>query len=170
MDGVTDNHFVNHLEQKLENVSFVRVDADTIDKLIDKDEKYDSVLTEDQQNELKPLIETQVEGKEGMFNVEFGALSPEASPIQITRPEFMRRMADMSKLGGGMAMMGNMPESYNVVVNSNHPLVSKIVKEGDESKKAILIGQTLDLALLSQNLLKGEELSKFINRSLELID
>jgi molecular chaperone HtpG len=170
MDGVTDNHFVNHLEQKFENSAFTRVDADTIDKLIDKDEKYDSVLSEDQQNELKPLIDAQVEGKDGMFNVEFGSLSPEASPIQITRPEFMRRMADMSKLGGGMAMMGNMPESYNVVVNSNHPLVSKIVKEGDSSKKETLIGQTLDLALLSQNLLKGEELSKFINRSLELID
>ena len=170
MDGVTDNHFVNHLEQKFENSAFTRVDADTIDKLIDKDEKYESVLSEDQQNELKPLIDAQVEGKDGMFNVEFGSLSPEASPIQITRPEFMRRMADMSKLGGGMAMMGNMPESYNVVVNSNHPLVSKIVKEGDSSKKETLIGQTLDLALLSQNLLKGEELSKFINRSLELID
>ena len=170
MDGVTDNHFVNHLEQKLENVSFTRVDADTIDKLIDKDEKYDSVLSEDQQNELKPLIETQVNSREGIFNVEFGSLAPEAQPIQITRPEFMRRMADMSKLGGGMAMMGNMPESYNVVVNSNHPLVSKIVNEGDSSKKETLIGQTLDLALLSQNLLKGEELSKFINRSLELID
>jgi molecular chaperone HtpG len=169
MDGVTDNHFVNHLEQKLENVAFTRVDADSIDKLIDKDEKYDSVLTEDQQNELKPLIETQINTREGMFNVEFGSLAPEASPIQITRPEFMRRMSDMSKLGGGMAMMGNMPDSYNVIVNSNHPLISKIVKEGDGSKKEALIGQTLDLALLSQNLLKGEELSKFINRSLELI-
>ena len=170
MDNITDNHFVNHLEQKLENTTFARVDADTMDKLINKDEKYESVLTEEQMTEAKPFFEKQVEGKDGMFNVSFESLSPDEQPVMITRPEFMRRMADMTKLSGGrMGMMGNMPESYNLVVNSNHPLISKIVKEADEANKNNLIGQALDLALLGQNMLTGEQLTNFIKRSINII-
>ena len=167
MDGFADNHFVNLLEQKLENAVFTRVDADTIDKLIDKDEKYESVLTEKQQNELKPLIEKQLDKQS--FNVVFESLSPNDQPMLITRPEFMRRMKDMSQLSGGMGI-DSLPDQLNLVVNANHPLISKIADESDNKKKEALVKQTKDLALLSQNMLKGEELTQFISRSVEMIE
>ena len=106
-----------------------------------------------------------------MANVSLKALSPEDHPVTITRPEFMRRMKDMQAVGGGggMAMFGGMPENYNLVVNVNHPIIGKVMSEKDNEKKQDIIKQTADLALLSQNMLKGEELTNFINRSIELI-
>jgi len=169
LDTPIDSHFVNFLESKLENTSFVRVDADTIDKLINKEEAQPSKLSEEQQNTLKPIVEKVVPKER--FTVVFESLSEKDSPILVTQPEFMRRMKDMSAMGGGggMGFMGTMPEMYNLVVNSNHPLISKILAESDAVKQEQLTKQATDLALLSQNLLKGEELTKFIKRSVELI-
>jgi molecular chaperone HtpG len=168
MDSMIDPHFINFLESKLENTSFVRVDSDTIDKLIRKDEPMPSKLSDEEKDALRPVIEEQLPKEQ--FNVMFESLSETEAPMLITRPEFMRRMKDMSALGGGMNMFGNMPEMHNLVVNTNHPLVTKIVSESDAEVKKKLIKQTADLALLSQGLLKGEELTKFIKRSVEMIN
>jgi molecular chaperone HtpG len=168
MESPLSAHFVGKLEQKLENISFVRVDSDTIDKLINKDEKQISKLSEKDQEKLKPVIEEVV--PKDKFMVIFESLSEKDQPFSITQPEFARRMKDMNQLGGGGGgMMGMMPEMYNLVVNSNHPLISRIHAEKDKKKKKQLTKQAADLALLSQNMLKGEEMSKFISRSLELI-
>jgi len=169
LDSPIDSHFINQLESKLENTSFVRVDADTIDKLIKKEDAQPSKLSEDEQKKLQPVIESIVPKEK--FTVVFESLSEKDAPMLITKPEFMRRMKDMSALGGGgMNFYGSMPDMHNLVVNSNHPLISKIVNEKDENKQKQLTKQTADLAMLSQGLLKGEELTKFIKRSVELID
>ena len=168
MDSPLDSHLVNMLESKLEKVRFVRVDSDTIDKLIEKDEPISSKLTEEEQERLKPLIEKQVEGK--MLSVQLQPLSETDAPVLITRPEFMRRMKDMSMVGGGNAFMADLPDSANLVVNTNHPLIGRILSTEDAGKQANLIRQATDLALLAQNMLKGEELTRFIRRSVELID
>ena len=168
MDGVLDNHFVNTLEQKLTDVQFKRVDADTIDKLITKDEEIPSKLDDKQKESLKPIIEGNIDKTK--FTVVFEALSENEQPFMITQSEFMRRMKDMEKLGGGGMMgMGNLPDSYNLVVNTNHNLVGNLLEEKDEKKQAALITQMYDLAMLSQNLLKGKELADFIKRSFTLI-
>ena len=167
-DSPIDSHYINQLEQKLENTSFVRVDADVIDKLIKKEETQISKLSEEEQNTLKPIVEETVPKER--FTVVFESLSEKDAPMLITKPEFMRRMKDMSAMGGGMAFYGSMPEMHNLVVNSNHPLISKILNEKDLDKKKRLTKQTADLAMLSQGLLKGEELTKFIKRSVDLID
>ncbi|CAN5431785.1 molecular chaperone HtpG [soil metagenome] len=167
-DSPIDSHYINQLEQKLENTSFVRVDADVIDKLIKKEETQISKLTEEEQKALKPIVEETVPKER--FTVVFESLSEKDAPMIITKPEFMRRMKDMSAMGGGMAFYGSMPEMHNLVVNSNHPLISKILNEKDLDKKKRLTKQTADLAMLSQGLLKGEELTKFIKRSVDLID
>lgn len=168
METMLDPHYINHLESKLKDISFVRVDSDTIDKLIKKDENSISKLSEDQQKELQPIIESVV--SKDQFTVAFENLSESDSPMLITRPEFMRRMKDMNQLGGGgMGFYGNLPDMYTLVVNSNHPLISKILNETDKEKQSGLAKQAADLALLSQGLLKGESLTKFIKRSVELI-
>lgn len=168
MDTPLSAHLVGKLEQADSNISFTRVDGDTIDKLIQKDEEIPSKLTEDDEKALKPVIE-EVVNKE-TFTVNFVSMSETDAPMTITQAEFMRRMKDMSAVGGGGMMgMGNMPDMYNLSVNSNHPLISKILAEKDDAKKKDMAKQAADLALLSQNLLKGEELSKFIKRSVELI-
>ncbi len=167
-DSPIDSHYINQLEQKLGNTSFVRVDADVIDKIIKKEESQPSKLTEEEQNTLKPIVEETVPKEK--FTVVFESLSEKDAPMLITKPEFMRRMKDMSAMGGGMAFYGSMPEMHNLVVNSNHPLISKILNEKDLDKKKQLTKQTADLAMLSQGLLKGEELTKFIKRSVDLID
>ena len=168
MDGVLDNHFINTLEQKLTDVQFKRVDADTIEKLIDKDEKLPSKLDEKQQEELKPVIEKNID--KAKFTVVFESLSETESPIIITQSEFMRRMKDMEKLGGGGMMgMGGFPETFNLVVNSNHPLVTDVLEEKVEEVQQAKVKQMYDLALLSQSLLKGKELADFIKRSFSLI-
>jgi len=168
MDSPLDSHLVNMLESKLEKVRFVRVDSDTVDKLIEKDEPVISKLNEEEQERLKPLIEKQVEGK--MLSVQLQSMSETDSPVLVTRPEFMRRMKDMSIAGGGNAFMADMPDSANLVVNINHPLIGRILQTEDADKQANLIRQATDLALLAQNMLKGEELTRFIRRSVELID
>ena len=166
MDGQLDSHFINLVERKFENSHFTRVDGDTIDKLIKKDESQVSKLSKEQEETLKPVFEAQVPKEK--FTVMFESLSEKDNPIIITQNEFMRRMMEMQKMQPG-GFMGNMPEMYNLVVNSNHPLVSKILEEKDEQKKNQTAKQLADLALLSQNLLKGEELAAFIKRSLEII-
>lgn len=169
MDTPLTAHLVGKLEQQESNLSFTRVDGDTIDQLIKKEEEIPSKLSEDDEKKLKPIIEG-VLPKES-FSVNFVSMSEKDQPMTITQAEFMRRMKDMSAVGGGGGMMGmgNMPDSYNLAVNANHPLVSKILTEKDEMKQKEMAKQAADLALLSQNLLKGEELSKFIKRSVELI-
>ena len=168
-DSPIDSHYINQLESKLENTSFVRVDADTIDKLIKKDEVQPSKLSEEEQNQLKPVVEAVVPKEK--FTVAFESLSEKDAPMLITKPEFMRRMKDMSALGGGgMSMYGSLPDMFNLVVNSNHPLISKILNEKNNDKQKELTKQAADLAMLSQGLLKGEDLTKFIKRSVELID
>ncbi|KAF0202832.1 MAG: molecular chaperone [Bacteroidetes bacterium] len=166
MDGPIDNHFVNTLEQKFENSSFVRVDADVVDKLIKKEDAMPSKLTEEEQNKIKPVFD-EIVGKEN-YTVVFESLSETDMPLQITRPEFMRRMKDMSSLGG-MSYMGSLPDSYNLVVNSNHPLISKLNSDESADENKELAKQLFDLARLSQNLLKGEELTGFIKRSINII-
>jgi molecular chaperone HtpG len=169
MDSPIDPHFINQLESKLENTSFVRVDADTIDKLIKKEDAQPSKLSEEEQKKLQPVVESIVAKEK--FTVVFESLSEKDAPMLITKPEFMRRMKDMSAMGGGgMNFYGSMPDMHNLVVNSNHPLISKILNEKDETKQKELTKQAADLAMLSQGLLKGEELTKFIKRSVELID
>lgn len=168
-DSPIDAHYINQLESKLTETSFVRVDSDTIDKIIKKEDSQPSKLSEDEQKQLQPIIEGLVPKEK--FSVVFESLSEKDAPILITKPEFMRRMKDMSAMGGGgMAFYGSMPDMHNLVVNSNHPLISKILKEKDADKQKQLAKQAADLAMLSQGLLKGEELTRFIKRSVELID
>jgi molecular chaperone HtpG len=232
MDGHLDTHFINHLEQKFKDSRFVRVDADVVDKLIEKEESKESKLTSDEQQKLTPAFKSQLPEKAN-FIVQYEALSETDSPVIITQSEFMRRMKDMSALGGGMNFYGEMPDSYNLVINGNHPLILKISKElesgvGEEikkledkikpieknkadldsankdkkdeeisqeekdrieklnskisdlnKKKEEILGnfgkenkqvkQLIDLALLANNMLKGEELTKFVKRSIELL-
>jgi len=167
LESPLTSHLISKLEQKIENFSFARVDADTIDKLIEKEEDLPSKLSEDEQKAIQPLIEDSVEKEK--FTVQFQSMSEKDQPMIITQAEFMRRMKEQQMTGGGN-MFGAMPEMYNLVVNSNHPLIGEIVSESDETKKKELISQVVDLAMLSQNMLKGEALSKFIKRSVDLIN
>ena len=170
MDSPLDAHLINHLESKLNNTQFVRVDADTVEKLIKKEDAQPSKLTEAEQTALKPIVEGVVAKEK--YTVTFESLSETDSPMLITRPEFMRRMKDMQAMGGGggMNFYGAMPDMYNLVVNANHPLIGKILAEKDTTVQSQLAKQAADLALLSQGLLKGEELTKFIKRSVEMIN
>lgn len=169
LDSPLTSHFVQQLEMKLENVSFVRVDADTIDKLIEKENAIESHLTEDEKNALTPVFE-KIAGKE-KYTVQYAAMHEYDEPVRITRPEFMRRMKEQQEMGGGgMFAMGNFPEMYNLVINSNHKLISRILAETDENKKESLVNQAVDLARLAQGMLKGQELTNFIKRSAALID
>ena len=171
MDSPLDAHFVNQLEQKLENSTFARVDADIIDRLINKEEEVPSKLTDEEKEKLKPIFEAQVnsEGSKTNFTVQFENLSENEMPVSITQPEFMRRMADMQKMSGqgGMMGMGGF-EMYNLVVNANHPKVGEILRSKGENKEK-KTKQLCDLALLSQGLLKGKDLSEFLKRSVEMI-
>ena len=168
MDGVLDQHFMNTLEQKLEQTSFARVDAEIIDKLIEKEDALPSLLSEDDKKKLQPVIEQHVD--KIRFHVMFESLSASDLPVLITQNEFMRRMRDMSAMGGGGGFgFGNMPESYSLVINANHPLVTRMAAETDAEKQSLMAKQLTDLALLSQNLLKGQELTAFIKRSVDLI-
>jgi molecular chaperone HtpG len=167
MDGPFDAHFVNYLESKWADHRFARVDADTLDKLIPKDDAHPIKLSEEEQKTLKEKITGQMDASR--FNVVLESLSEQDQPMMITQPEFMRRMRDMQAYGGGAGMFGQMPVTYLLVVNANHPLMSRILSAPDEASAERLIRQASDLAMLSQNLLKGEALSAFISRSLELI-
>lgn len=166
LDSPIDSHFIGFLEQKFENASFSRVDADIIDKLVDKDDAIPSKLSKEQEEALKSLIE-KVADKD-LFSVSFESLGDKDAPVLITRDEFSRRMKEMSA-AGGMNFMGDMKDRFNLVVNANSSLVSKVLLEPDVARQHQLIRQSVDLAMLSQNLLKGEELTNFIQRSLELM-
>ncbi|MFV0598582.1 MAG: molecular chaperone HtpG [Bacteroidales bacterium] len=169
MDGILDNHFVNLMEQKLSDSRFVRIDSDVIDKLIPKDEVIPSKLNEEETKTLKEMVEGQVDKQK--FNVVMESLNETDSPLTITQNEFMRRMKEMSEMGGGgmASLYGEMPENYNLVVNTNHPLMSEVLKEEDKDKQTQILSQLKDLALLSQGLLKGEALNSFIQRSIGII-
>ncbi|MBN2274315.1 MAG: molecular chaperone HtpG [Bacteroidales bacterium] len=233
MDGYLDTHFINHVESKLKNSHFVRVDSDVIDKLIMKEEKRESKLSEQHQNELSQVFKSQLPGDQSHFSVVFESLDESDSPVVITQSEYMRRMKDMSQLGGPASFYGNLPDHFTMVVNANHPLVQKVnedkekkcrkdldkydekikpiednkkeieeankgkkdeeipqadkdritdldkkVKEFSDKKNEVLSGfgskyklvkQLIDIALLSNNMLKGEDLNRFIKRSIELL-
>jgi len=166
LDSPIDNHFINQLEQKLEKTSIKRVDSSVADKLIEKDEQNEHVLTEDQVKEVTSIFEKAIT-KPGM-QVEIVALHPEELPVTITMDEFMRRMKDMAAMGGGMGFYGQMPDNYKVAINGNHKLISKILKS-DEAEQSTLAKQAVDLALLAQGMLTGAELTAFVSRSVELI-
>ena len=167
-----DSPIVSHLIQKLEadneNVTFARVDADHIDKLIQKDETTISKLSDDEQTNLKSVLEAIV--PKANYTVQLEPMDSNAAPFMITQPEFMRRMKEMSATGGGgMFGMGNFPDMYNLVVNSNSNLATTILQTEDKSAQEILVKQALDLAKISQGLLKGEELTAFVKRSFETL-
>jgi molecular chaperone HtpG len=168
LDSLIDSHFIGMLEQKLEKTTLKRVDSDTTDKLIEKDETKESVLNDKEKESLKGIYETAIDNKN--MTVEVAAMSPGDAPLVITLPEFMRRMKDMSKAGGGgMMFMGDMPDMYNVTINANHSLNQRILN-AKEDNKARIARQAFDLALLSQNMLSGAALTSFVKRSFELID
>ena len=167
-DTLIDSHFINHLEQKLDKVQIKRIDADTPDKLINKDEKLESVLSEEDQKKVKELFEKAIDNPNMTVSVE--SMSPDEMPVVITMSEFMRRMKDMAATGGGsFGMMGAMPDQYNVAVNANHEVIGKILAAKTEKKRLTLARQAFDLALLSQNMLEGNKLSEFIERSLKIL-
>ena len=161
------SHLLQKLETNEENLTFTRVDADQIDKLIVKEDSTPSKLSEENQEKLKTLVEGIV--PKATYTVQLEPMDSKALPFLITQPEFMRRMKEMQQTGGGGMFGGNMPEMYNLIVNMNHPLVSQILETKTKKKQERLIKQSVDLARLSQNLLKGEELTSFINRSFDMI-
>ena len=166
-----DSPIVAHLIQKLEGAnektSFVRVDADSIENLIKKEENQISKLSEEETEKLKDFVTTAIDNT--AYTVQPEALDSEATPFRITQPEFMRRMKEMQAVGGGMMGFGGFPEMYNLVVNTNSPLVSQILSTTDEVARKALISQSFDLARLSQGLLKGEALTEFVKRSFSLL-
>ncbi len=166
LDSPIVSHLIQKIEATKENITFARVDADHIDNLIKKDEEQLSKLSDEEKDSLKTLLSETV--PQDKFSVQLEAMSSDASPFMITQPEFMRRMKEMQQSGGG-GMFGHMPEMYNLVVNTNHELVGQILNTKTRKKQERLIRQSLDLARLSQGLLKGEELTSFIKRSYDMI-
>ncbi|HKO81962.1 MAG TPA: molecular chaperone HtpG [Chitinophagaceae bacterium] len=167
MNSPLDNHFISQLEHKLEKTQIKRVDSGTIDTLIKKDEAIPSILTEQQTTAVKSVFEKTIQ-KPGM-SVAIESLSPNELPVTVTMDEFMRRMKDMAQLGGGMSFYGAMPDNYKVTVNGNHPLINRIAQTEDEEEKTRMAKQAFDLALLSQGMLNGAELTDFVKRSVQLI-
>ena len=168
METLVDAAFINHVEMKWENVRFTRVDADIIDNLIDKKEEHSSVLSKDEEEKLKGLFGIEI--PELHVSVEVKGLSVDAPPVVATRPEFMRRMKDMGAMGGGMASWyANMPDEVTLTVNGNHKIYQNLLQENDRQMQEKQVRNLADLALLSQGLLKGNALTSFINRSVELM-
>jgi molecular chaperone HtpG len=168
LETIVDAAFINHMEMKWENVHFVRVDSDIADNLVDKSELVESLLSTDEQNKLKDLFTFEM--PQVHVSVEVKGLSTEAPPVVATRPEFMRRMKDMSAISGPMgSFYANMPDEVTITVNGNHPIYQNILKEENTDKQKKLTRNLADLALLSQGLLKGNDLTSFINRSVELM-
>ena len=182
MDSPLESHFINLLEQKIgrtategskpassdEKSRFVRVDSDTVEKLIPHDDAIPEKLTKEEQEKLKPIIEGEVNKEK--FTVQLESLESDDAPMQVTQSEFMRRYREMAQTsGGGMGFYGELPESYNLVVNINHPLIGRVLNEADGDKQKELVHQLTDLALLANGLLKGEALSRFLKRSVEMI-
>lgn len=167
MDSVLTPHFVNLLEQKFEKSRFVRVDSDVVEKLIPHEDNIPEKLSKEEQDKLKPIIENEIDKQK--YTVQMESLESDDQPMIITQSEFMRRYKEMSAMGGGMSFYGDLPESYNLVVNVNHPLIEQVLKEEDSDKQKQLVHQLTDLALLSNGLLKGEALTEFIKRSVAII-
>ena len=167
LDGPLDTHFASYLEQKGgEKVQLKRVDSDVIDKLIQKDEKIESILSEEESKKASEVFTKAISRAD--MNVQVEALAADELPVAVTLDEFMRRMKDMAKTGGGMGFYGNLPDNYKVTVNGNHPLVKRILESSeDEAQK--LAKQAFDLALLSRGLLTGADLTSFVKRSVEMI-
>ena len=162
-----DNHFMQHLEMKLEKVSFKRVDADVLDKLIQKEDASKHQLTEEESKKVKEVFEKAINNSN--MKVEVESLAAEELPVTITMEEWMRRMKDMAKMGGGgMNFYGSLPDSYKVAINGNHKLVQKILQAGEE-QQVTLAKQAYDLALLSQGMLKGSDLTAFVERSVKVV-
>ena len=167
LETVLDNHWIQHIEYQQGELGlvFVRVDSETLDNLVQKDEKRESVLSEAEQNDVKALFETAIKGQVGA-SVSLSPLSPDDAPVLITRPEFMRRLKEMQSMQG-MGMMGDFPDSYNVVVNSNHPIiVNKLLKITELAEKEQMSKYLLNLALLQQGMLRGEALTGFVQATL----
>ena len=168
MDSPLESHFINLLEQKIEKTRFVRVDSDTVEKLIPHDDAIPEKLSKEEKEKLQPIIEGEIDKQK--FTVQLESLEESDAPMQVTQSEFMRRYREMAQTsGGGMGFYGELPESYNLVVNINHPLISRVLNETDTEKQKELVHQLTDLALLANGLLKGEALSKFLQRSVEMI-
>lgn len=170
LGGPLDNHWIAQLEQKLEKTRFRRVDADIAERIIDKDVKTESVLSEEESKKVKDIFLKVVDDIH--MEIDLVPLTPNDMPVQISRDEWMRRMKDMSKMGGnGMFnVYGTMPDSYKVSVNTNHPLIQQIAQAQDSNMAETLTRQLTDLAMLAQNMLKGKNLSDFVNRSIQLMN
>ncbi|MFM2250956.1 MAG: hypothetical protein RLZZ358_1883 [Bacteroidota bacterium] len=168
LDSPIDSHFIQHIESKLDKTQLKRVDADVVEKLIQKDSSYANLLTEDQSKSVKEIFDKAIQNK--TYTVEIEGLSPEEFPVTITMEEWMRRMKEMAQTGGGpMSFYGSLPDSYKVAINGNHTLVDKILKADSEEAQVTLAKQAFDLALLSQGLLTGKDLTAFVKRSVEMI-
>jgi molecular chaperone HtpG len=168
LETIVDAGFINQMELKWEQVHFTRVDSEVVDNLIDKQDSAESVLSKDEVEKLKSLFTMDIPSLH--VTVEVKGLSPDAMPVVATRPEFMRRMKDMAALNGSMgAFYANMPDEVTLTVNGNHPIYTNVLGEADSNKQQKLIHNLADLALLSQGLLKGVELTNFIQRSVDLI-
>jgi molecular chaperone HtpG len=168
MDSPIDSHFIQNLESKLEKTQLKRVDADVAEKLIQKEEGYANLLTEEQSKTVKEIFEKAINSK--TYSVEVEGLNPEEMPVTITMEEFMRRMKEMAQTGGGaMSFYGSLPDAYKVAINGNHTMIDKILKSESEEEKTKLAKQSFDLALLAQGLLTGKELTAFVKRSVEML-
>ncbi len=167
LNSPIDPHFISQLEQKLEKTSLKRVDADVADKIISKEDQTVHVLNDEEKAKVKAIFEKAI--VKPNMRIEIESLNPEELPVIVTMDEFMRRMKDMSKMGGGMGFYGNLPDNYNVAINGNHKLIGKILLTQDEAEQTQLAKQAFDLALLSQGMLTGAELTEFVNRSVSLI-
>jgi molecular chaperone HtpG len=166
-NNVIDNHFMQHMEHKKTGITFVRVDSDTADKLVQKDEEKASVLSEKEEEKVKAIFTDSLGDLKGGY-IDIRPLSPDDSPVMITKPEFMRRMKEMQMMQG--MDMGALPDSHNIVINANHELIAKkMVSMKGKEKKEKFAKYLYDLARLNQNMLKGEEMSQFINTSIEFL-
>lgn len=166
MNTPIDTHFIHHLEMKLEKTSLKRVDADILDKLIEKEDTEKHNLSTEETDRLKAIFDKAINNPS--MKVEVESLASDSFPVTITMEEWMRRMKDMSKLGGGMNFYGSMPDNYKVAINGNHKLISKILS-ADETQQTVLAKQAFDLALLAQGMLKGADLTAFVERSVDVL-
>lgn len=165
LEGPLAPHWIAKMEQSMENIAFARVDSDTLDKLIQKTDEIPSKLSKEEEEKLKPVFESVV--NKDKFSIQFESMNEDDAPIIITQPEFIRRMMEQQKMGGG-GFMGAFPEMYNLVVNANHPKVTNVLAKSEEEQKAT-VKQLTDLAMLAQGMLKGEALNSFIERNIEQI-
>ncbi|MCH7407852.1 molecular chaperone HtpG [Belliella sp. DSM 111904] len=167
MDSPIDSHFIQHLEGKEEKTQLKRVDADVVEKLIQKDDAFANLLSEEQSTKVKEIFEKAIDNKS--YSVEIEGLNPEELPVTVTMDEFMRRMKDMAATGGGMGFYGSLPDSYKVAINGNHGVIDKILKAENQEEQTKLAKQAFDLALLAQGLLTGKDLTAFVQRSVGMI-